>query len=216
MMKTKLFLLFLLFSGVQNSFAQNIRVNSYAGYVFNESFDLSDFSGYYSGTIKGGLQWGGGIEYMPNKNFGIELSYLRQDTKAPVRKNGSSLINDYNVGINYILIGGNRYIKTANKNIEPYAGGQIGMAIFNIKKADGSSKSNNTKFAWGIKTGVNIHATSSIGIKLQAQLLSAVQGFDGGFYFGTGGVGTNLSARSSIIQFGFNGGLVFVLPSKHK
>ena len=80
MMKTKLFLLFLLFSGVQNSFAQNIRVNSYAGYVFNESFDLSDFSGYYSGTIKGGLQWGAGLEYMANKNFGIELSYLRQDT----------------------------------------------------------------------------------------------------------------------------------------
>ena len=215
-MKSKLFFLFLLFAIVQNSFAQNIRVNTYAGYVFDESFDLSDASGYYSGTINGGFQWGAGFEYMANKQYGIELSYLRQDTKAPVRKNVSSSINDYKLGINYILAGSNRYIKTANKNIEPYAGGQLGMAIYSIEKADGSSKSNKTKFAWGIKTGMNIHASERIGIKLQAQLLSTVQGLDGGFYFGTGGSGTSLSARSSIMQFGFTGGLIFAMPSHHK
>jgi hypothetical protein len=215
-MKSKLFFLFLLFAVVQNSFAQDIHINTYGGYVFDESFDLSDVSGYYNGTINGGFQWGAGFEFMANKQYGVEMSYLRQDTKAPVRKNGSSLINNYNLGINYILAGGNRYIKTANKNIEPYAGGQFGMAIFNIEKTDGSSKFNKTKFAWGIKTGANIHASERIGIKLQAQLLSTVQGLDGGFYFGTGGSGTSLSARSSILQFGFTGGLVFVMPSHHK
>ena len=214
-MKSKLFFLLLLFTSLQNSFAQEIRLNTYGGYVFDESFELSDISGYYNGIINGGFHWGGGLEFMAHKHYGVELSYLRQDTKAPVRKNLSSLINDYNVGISYILLGGNRYFNTGNKTIEPYAGGQLGMAIYNIENTNASLKSNKTKFAWGVKAGVNINLSSSAAIKLQAQLLSTVQRIDGGFYFGSGGVGTSLSARAAILQFGFNGGLVFsISPDK--
>ena len=212
-MKSKLFFLFLLFTSFQNSFAQGVRFNTYCGYVFDESFEFSDLSGFYNGTINGGLHWGGGLELMAHKYYGVELSYLRQDANAIVRKNLT--LNDYNLGINYILLGGNRYFNTGNKTIEPYVGGQIGMAIYNIENTNANTKSNKTKFAWGVKTGVNINLSSSVAIKLQAQLLSTVQGIDGGFYFGTGGVGTTLSARASILQFGFNGGLVFsISPDK--
>ncbi len=48
-----------------------------------------------------------------------------------------------------------------------------------------------------------------VGIKLQAQLLSAVQSVGGGFYFGTGGSGGAVMAQSSMYQFELGGGLVF-------
>jgi hypothetical protein len=214
-MKLKLFFFFLLLSSLESTFAQGIRFNTYTGYVFDESFDLSDPPNYYRGTIKGGLQWGAGVEYQANKRYGIELSYLRHDAQTPVRKNGSSLKNDFDLGINYVLIGGNGYIKIA-KFIEPYLGGQMGMAIFNIRRADIDLKTTKAKFALGIKTGLNFHITPNIGIKLQAQLLSTIQSIDAGFYVGTGGAGTNLSPRSLIMQIGLTSGLVFILPSEKK
>jgi hypothetical protein len=45
--------------------AQDIRANLYGAYVFDDKIDsYYSSSNYYEGKIKGGLQWGGGIEYM--------------------------------------------------------------------------------------------------------------------------------------------------------
>jgi hypothetical protein len=49
----------------------------------------------------------------------------------------------------------------------------------------------------------------NIGIKLQAQLLSAVQSLGGGIFVGTGGVGAGVASYSTLYQFGLGGGLVF-------
>jgi len=51
--------------------------------------------------------------------------------------------------------------------------------------------------------------TERVGIKLQAEVISAVQGAGGGFYFGSGGSGAGISTYSSMYQWSLGGGLSF-------
>jgi hypothetical protein len=83
------------------------------------------------------------------------------------------------------------------------------MNILNVTNPDNGSSDSVTKFAWGIKAGVNIFANEKVGFKLQMSLLSVVQAVGGGLYFGTGGVGAGVSGFSSYYQFSLGGGLVF-------
>src|SRR5690242_9339904 len=68
-----------------NTHAQEIKINGYLGYVFDDAVSTSySNSSYFNGTIKGGALWGVGLEYMVGQNYGMELSYMRQDTHAPI------------------------------------------------------------------------------------------------------------------------------------
>ena len=138
------------------------------------------------------------------------------DTEAPMTyyKNGVRS-KTFDVGINNIMIGGNRYFPTASKKVEPYVGAMLGMTIFSIKNSDAGGNKNATKFGYGVKMGTNIYVTESVGIKLQAQLMSVAQAVGGGAYFGTGGAGVGVASYSSMLQVGLGGGLVFKLsPAK--
>lgn len=207
-----LFLVTMLTISLQIATAQQssprFRINALAGFVFDDSFDsYYDANSYYDGRLKGGFQWGVGTEYMIRELYGVELLYLRQDTEAPVTyfQNGVKDTN-FDLGINYILLSGNRYFKL-NSPLTPYAGIMVGVGIIDIDNPDNGRSSNATKFSWGVKGGTNINVSPRFAFKLQAQLLSAVQGAGGGVYFGTGGLSTGLSTYSSILQFGFNGGI---------
>jgi hypothetical protein len=70
-----------------------------------------------------------------------------------------------------------------------------------------------TANSWGVRAGGIVWAKENVGIKLQIQLLSAVQSMGGGFYFGTGGSGVGLSAYSTVYQLSLGGGLVFRMRS---
>lgn len=222
-MKTKIFqikrlllslVLVALFTGLAS--AQNIRFNGYAAYVFDDKVD-SYYSNtdYYEGKIEGGFQWGGGLEFMVNPTKGIELKYLRQDTKAPMEyysfDNNRVMNTEFDLAINYVLIGGTNYFKGVGNKVEPYGGLELGMAIFDIKNPDSGKSEGSTKFAWGFKLGTNIWASEKVGIKLQGELLSAVQSAGGGVYFGTGGAGAGVSAYSTMYQWILGGGLTFKL-----
>lgn len=203
------FLFVFVFTGLTQ--AQNIRLNGYTAYVFDDRVDsYYDASNYYNGKIKGGFQWGIGLEYMLYDTKGIELRYLRQDTKAPMDyyQNGIKY-TEFDLGLNYILLGGSNYFKLANEMIEPYFGLGIGLAIFSIKNPDNDRSSSAEKFAWNIKAGTNIWVTERVGIKLHAEVISAVQSAGGGFYFGSGGSGAGISTYSSMYQWSLGGGLCF-------
>ncbi len=193
--------------------AQNIRFNAYSAYVFDDKVS-SDYSStsYFDGKIKGCFQWGGGIEFMASPTKGIELKYLRQDTQAPMRyyDNGNQQ-TDFNLDVNYILVGASNYFKGVGNQVEPYGGLAIGMAIFNLENPDKNSHTSATKFAWGLKLGTNVWVSEKVGLKLQADLLSAVQSAGGGLYFGTGGAGAGVSTYSTMYQFVLGGGLTFKL-----
>lgn len=201
-----------------NAYAQKMRVNLYGAYVFDDKFDsYYSSSSYYEGKIKGGLQWGGGIEYNVRPEYGVELLYLRQSTNAPTTYATSVITSgqtDFDLGLNYIMLAGSRRAFSSNEKLEGYGGLMLGMLIADLKDPDSGRTASATKFSWGLRLGAIAWASEAVGIKLQAQLLSAVQSAGGGFYFGTGGAGAGVSTYSTIYQFSLGGGLVFKVGPK--
>ena len=196
--------------------SQTTRLNGYALYVFDDQFDsYYSNSDYYNGKFKGGLQWGVGLEYMPTPMNGIELVYLNQQTTAATSYWAPGQIaekhTNFDVGFNWAMLAFNRYMKKPGSKVEGFGGGMLGAAFINVKNPDNGNENSATKFAWGLRLGANIWASERMAIKLQGQLMSAVQGAGGGLYFGTGGGGVGVSTYSSMLQFGLGGGLSFAL-----
>ena len=71
-----------------------------------------------------------------------------------------------------------------NPKVEPYGGILLGLAIYDNKNLTIDEPTGSTIFAWGLRLGLNIWLAERVGIKMQAQLLSAVQARGEGFYFG--------------------------------
>ena len=206
----KLFVVCLLLGLFSASQAQTWRLNGYAFYVFDDKVDnYATSTSYYNTVIKGGVVWGGSLEYMLQNAYGVEFKYLRQDTKAPTTyyyngdKNG-----DFKIGINWITLGFNRYQHFDNDKLEGYGGLDLGVAILDAKSPNDNTSRSATKFGWGLKLGLNIFASPKFGIKLQTSLMSAVQSVGGSLYFGTGGGGAGVATYSSFLQFGLGGGIV--------
>jgi len=207
----KIILSFILFAGIAvTSTAQSLNLNLFSSYVFDDDVDsYYDASSYYNGTIKGGYSWGGALEFKAAPTKGIELKYLHRTTTAPMEYyNNGVKYKTFDLGLNYVMLGGNNYFKPGGK-VEPYAGAGVGMAIFNINNSDFTGDDNTVKFAWEIKLGANIWFNEKVALKLQADLLSAVQSAGGGFYFGTGGASAGVAAYSTMYQWGLGGGLTF-------
>lgn len=208
----KILLLKLFMIAATVTVAQNIRLNLYSAYVFDDKISsyYNSYT-YFEGTVKGGYQWGGGVEYLVRPEYGVELLYYRQDTHAPITFQGSITnpveFENLDLGVNCIMLGANRYKTLGEGKIEGYGGFLGGIGIISGKSSRQSDTL--TKFAWGLRLGVNIWASEKVGIKLQAQLLSVAQGAGGGMYFGTGGAGVGVSTYSTIYQFGLGGGLTF-------
>ena len=196
--------------------SQHTRLNGYAVYVFDDQFDsYYSNSDYYNGKFKGGLQWGVGLEYLPGPMNGIELVYLNQQTTAPTSYWAPGQIaekhTNFDVGFNWAMLAFNRYLKKPGSKVEGFGGGMLGAAFINVDNPDNNTSNSATKFAWGFRLGANIWASERVAIKLQGQLMSAVQGAGGGLYFGTGGAGAGVSTYSSMLQFGLGGGITFAL-----
>ena len=110
------FVFILLFSGIMQS--QELRINSYAAYTFDDKINLYDFRG----NLNGGLFYGAGLEYILPANFitnrigftnintklGIELKYQRISSMFDVYNTGSTVSTPYSS--NYIMAGFNHYI----------------------------------------------------------------------------------------------------------
>jgi hypothetical protein len=194
-----------------------LRLHVYTTYAFDDKVD-SYYSAteYFEGTLKGGFEYGGGLEFILRPAYGIELSYLRLDSKAPMTYYYNGVKStEFDVASNYIMLGGNRYL-LVNPKLEPYFGVQFGMAVFGVDNPDNGNSGSATKFAWGIKAGANIWLSDKIGLKLQGGLLSAVQSVGGGLYFGTGGAGAGVSGYSTFYQWTLGGGLIFDVNGSKK
>jgi hypothetical protein len=184
-----------------------VAFNMQAGYNFQD--DIAFYNAY--GYIKDAFQYTGSFEYFPNKYRSIELSYTLLPTNAPLF--GYTLGNQLNKGtdrvsLNYIIFGLNNYFPVSSPSLHPYAGAGIGVGVASSR--DGGATY--TKFAYNAKLGLLLQAPKSkIGVKLQTNIQSMVQGAGGGIYIGSGGAGVGISTYSTVLQFGFTGGLVFSL-----
>ena len=192
----------------------SIRLHGYGIYAFDDNSieAYSDAGDYFEGSIKGGFQYGGGLEVMPAPAIGVEFTYLRLDSKAPMTyyDNIVTRSTDFDLAQNWLFLSFNKYIPV-NPKVEPFAGFQVGMDIINVENPDNGNSGSATKFAWGLKAGAHIWASEKVGIKLQLGLMSAVQAMGGSIYFGTGGAGAGVSGFSTYFQFNLGGGLVFKL-----
>ena len=195
----------------QKSSGPAVRLHGYTTYAFDDNSVDSYYSDteYFEGSVNGGFQWGAGLEVMPAPTMGVEFTYLRLDSKADLNYYNNGPQNTiFDVAHNYLFLSFNKYMPV-NPKIEPFAGMQLGMGIYNVVNPDNDNTGSATKFAWGIRAGANIWANEKVGIKLQAGLISAVQAFGGSVYFGTGGAGAGVSGFSTYWQFSLGGGLVF-------
>ncbi|MBT1699536.1 porin family protein [Fulvivirgaceae bacterium PWU4] len=212
--------IFLLIAG-NSLLAQGVRVNLYGSYVFDDYFEAyADSYNYYHGTIEGGFQWGAGIEYSLRPTYSVELLYLRQDTHAPTTWQSGQFVavttDDLTLDINYMMLAGNRHVHSQNGKLESYGGLMAGVGTLNVTNESTNNSSSLTKFAWGIRLGCNIWATETVAIKVQAQLVSAVQAAGGGAYIGTGGGGVSVNSYSTIYQFSLGGGLSYKLGKRNQ
>jgi hypothetical protein len=188
-----------------------VRLNGYTLYAFDDNHVSSYYSAtsYFDGAIKGGFQYGGGLEVLPFPAVGLEFTYLRLDSKAPMDYyNGGALYTNFDLAQNWLFLSFNKYVHL-NDRIEPFAGVQAGLDIINVSNPDNGKSTSGTKFAWGIKAGTHVWMNEKVGLKLQLGLMSAVQAVGGGIYFGTGGAGAGISGFSTYYQFNIGGGLVF-------
>jgi hypothetical protein len=189
----------------------SVRLHGYTTYAFADNHVDSYYSDtdYFEGKIEGGFQYGGGLEVLPAPAIGVEFTYLRLDSKAPMEYYYDGIqYSDLDLAQNWLFLGFNKYIPV-NPKLEPFAGVQLGMDILNIENPDNGNSGSETKFAWGIKAGVHVWVNEKVGLKLQLGLMSAVQAIGGGVYFGTGGAGAGVTGFSTYYQFNLGGGLVF-------
>lgn len=177
-----------------------VTLLTFESYTFADKFDTQ----YGTGKIQDGFQWGAGLEFGLSETAAVELIY--QNLKTDVYYQGFDRRYDGNVGINYAMLGGTRYLPV-NDKISGFGSGDLGVAWSN---PDSSLDSESvTKFAIGGRLGVRIMASEKVSLRLHAQLLSPVQWAGGGFYFGTGGGGAGVSTGSTIWQFNLGGSLNF-------
>ena len=208
--------LFLLVAGVATTAsAQHLRLNLYSSYVFDDGF--SNYTGansYYNGKLKGGLQLGGGIEYMADPTYGVELVYFYKNSDAPSNFKFGTLNTERNetfdVTQHFIMVAGNSHIHTGNQKVEGFGGLLVGMSITDVKAPSTGNKTSNTNFAWGGRLGVNLFLSDKVGIKLMSQILSATRASGGDLYYGYWGP-VAVPDYSTLWQFGLGGGLTFRL-----
>ncbi len=152
-MKKYILLVGLAFGIWVTGLAQELRLNGYSGYVFDDQFETfnSDIS-FLDGTIRGGYQWGVGLEYLPSDYYGVELMYYRQDTKVPVNYYDRLIVSrTLDASINYIMLGAMRYAGT--DWVQGYVSPMAGLVIYDNKDPQPSEPNSYTRFTWGIKLG---------------------------------------------------------------
>jgi len=212
----KIFILLIVTSFVFSSaFSQGKRINLYGAYVFDDEVTSSyDSYNYFNGKIIGGFQYGAGLEFMKGDEFGIELLWIGQTTTAPTYYNYGYSVEKFttlDVNLNYAMLGLTQHMQKPGSKVEGFGGIMLGCLFANASSQENGSSDSAEKFAWGLRLGGNIWTSDRVGLKIETQLISAVQGAGGSLYFGTGGAGAGVSTYSSMLQFSIGGGLAFRL-----
>jgi len=212
----KIVFIFLFLAMTTTILAQSkFRLNAYGSYVFDDGFDVyNDANTYYYGKIKGGLQWGGGIEYTPTDYGSIELLYLNKSSDVPATfkfvATDPQRTETFKLSHNYILAGFNGLKKFGTGKAEGYGGALLGVLISNLESPSTGRSDSKTDFTWGARMGTNIWVSEKIAIKLQALVLSSSKATGGGYYWSYWGP-VYLNEYSTMWQFGLGGGLSFKL-----
>ena len=193
------------------AFAQQVKLNGYASYVFDDNIhSYYNDTHYFDGTIKGGLLWGAGLEVGVAHNQALELSYLRQSTTAPFYYyDQREQVVDFGFASNFILLGGTQYFGKPSGQFNGFLGWMAGVDIVDVSNPNGNYSNTSTKFAWGFKGGGDYWLSDAVALKIQVQFLSVTQAVGGAYYYGPPGYYSGVTTVASMLQFGIGGGLVY-------
>jgi hypothetical protein len=208
----KIALIFSLLTVSLFAFSQEVRLNLYSGYVFDDAVDSRyDAFNYYAGTVKGAYQWGAGMEVMAAPKTGIEASFQRMNTTMPLNyyKVGAQSTT-FNLSMNQLMLGVNRYYRADGSMAEFFTGAQVGMLVAGWKNPTSYQHGTLEKLSWGLKAGLNIWPMENVGIKLQAQFQSTYRAIGDAFYYSSSASG--ITTASSLYQIGIGGGVIFRFP----
>ena len=210
----KIFLLLVSAATMTTMMGQHARLNFYGAYTFDDGFDVvNDANTFYNGTVKGGVQWGAGLQYMFNKQSSAEILWLHRTTTVPANfKFGSNTqlrSETFDLKHDFIMLSGDGHFGNGGK-AEGYAGIMAGVLLSNLEAPSLGKSSNNTNFAWGGRVGTNIWFSPKMGLKLQALILSASRATGGDYYWSWYGP-IYLTEYSTVWQFSLGGGLTFKL-----
>jgi hypothetical protein len=185
--------------------AQKVEVTPFGGYVFGGTMNTDN------GTVRflDNAQYGGIISIAVSRSMDIDLIYNRSDTKAVL--NYYSPYNNYYsqevpLSINYMHIGFTKNFRV-NPHVSPFLGFNLGTCLFYPKQDYADA----WFFSVGLNAGAKVYFGKRIGIRIQAQGMMPIQASGYTFFAGSGGSGGGVSMYSTLLQFGFNGGLIFRL-----
>jgi opacity protein-like surface antigen len=186
-------------------YSQHLSINAFGGYTFRDKINFGNAYAY----LNGGGFWGVSVEGVNQQGTGVELLYQYQKTNVPIYTYPGNV--QQNAGqdgavVSYLLLNFEQYMMN-NPKIQPYGGIGLGAAFY---QGDFPGSSSETKFAWDLKAGIKFKASSSVGIKIGAQLLGSAQATGTAFYSpGFGAPVYPYTTYATILQFSFLGGLVF-------
>jgi len=208
-MKSKLlFIIAFTFFTITSSWSQIIEITPTYGYQFGSKL-------YYGANnyikAESGDQFGITLGIEADYDMMLELSYIHHSTELRLRDVFISPIENRitDLSADWIMIGINKYF--GDDMIKPFFGGSVGVVFLTNDNVNyeivNYSISNNSKFAFSFKGGVNIMFSEAVGINLQGGIMVPVTW--GGAYIGTGGGGISVSGTTVIGTV--SGGLVFRL-----
>ncbi len=184
----------------------NIELTPQVGYLFGARAYSYNYAGEF--YFDPNIWYGASLDFAVNPGLELELSGTYSKTSVTLQ-NYSSVIPDsklFDVTSLYITIGALH--EQRKGKLRPYIGGAVGVAVFT---PDNVLYETLTRMAIEFKGGLKADVSEKIGIRLQARLLAPLSFAGLGFWCGSGGCSSGVSAGSTFAQFELSGGLYFVL-----
>ena len=189
--------------------SQTVEITPFGGYVFGSTLQANGGDVHFNGNA----QYGGMINIGVSRVVDVDLIYNRIDTKAQINAYGnmnSLILDEVPISINYMMIGATKNFRV-NPTVSPFIGMSLGASLFYPKESGKYNYNSVWFFATGLNGGAKIYFSDRIGLRLQAQMLLPIQGAGFTMFAGTGGASGGVSVYSTMVQFGFTGGLIFRL-----
>lgn len=186
------------------------------GFTSFAQMDVSVYGGYQFGSKAYG--YNGTLRLKSNANYGVIAEFgVAPDLMVQLQWMGSATeatlegpFYDYvrtDVNVNYYQIGMIRPFPV-NEKVEAFGNFTLGATQFAMQN---QLYNDEWRFSITAGLGTKIWLSDVVGIRLQARLLAPINWGGLGFFCGTGGCGSSVSAGSSFISGDVSGGLVFRL-----
>ena len=181
--------------------AQTVEITPFAGYVFAGRMEAAN--GYI--RFRDNAQYGGMISIGVSRQTDIDLIYNRSDTKAEINI-WDVAYKEIPLSINYMQIGFTQNFRV-NPKLSPFVGFNIGACLMAPKE----DYEDGWFFSVGMNAGVKYYFSKRVGLRVQGQFYIPVQSQGYYFFVSTSGTGGGVQLYSTMIQFGFTGGIIFRL-----